>query len=87
MRQTDRTLVLRDRRKARVAAPIPDRARTVARANQARILQGRATTTGEVNMTEEFTYVGIDVAKDRVDVATRPVAQNWSVSYDCKRRS
>ena len=30
------------RRKARVAALIPNRARTVARANQARILQGRA---------------------------------------------
>ena len=33
-------------------------------------------------MTEEFTYVGIDVAKDRVDVATRPAGQNWSVPYD-----
>ena len=33
-------------------------------------------------MTEEFTYVGIDVAKDRVDVATRPADQNWSVPYD-----
>ena len=33
-------------------------------------------------MTEEFTYVGIDVAKDRVDVAARPEDQNWSVQYD-----
>ena len=33
-------------------------------------------------MTEELIYVGIDVAKDRVDVATRPADQHWSVSYD-----
>ena len=29
-------------------------------------------------MAEEFTYVGIDVAKDRVDGATRPPDQNWT---------
>ena len=33
-------------------------------------------------MTEELIYVGIDVAKDRLDVATRPADQHWSVSYD-----
>ena len=42
VRQTDGSLVIRDRLIARVAAPFPNRARTVAWANQARILQGRA---------------------------------------------
>ena len=42
VRQTDGSLVIRDRLIARVAAPFPNRARTVARASQARILQGRA---------------------------------------------
>ena len=32
-------------------------------------------------MTVEFTYVGIDVAKDKVDVATRQANQKWSVPY------
>ena len=42
VRQTVFSLVMEDRRKARVAAPFPNRARTVAWANRARILQGRA---------------------------------------------
>ena len=33
-------------------------------------------------MKQEETYVGIDVAKDRVDVAVRPTGRSWSVSYD-----
>ena len=33
-------------------------------------------------MKREPTYVGIDVAKDRVDVAVRPTGQSWSVSYE-----
>ena len=28
------------------------------------------------------TYVGIDVAKDRVDIAVRPTGQSWSASYE-----
>ena len=28
------------------------------------------------------TYIGIDVAKDRVDIAVRPTGQSWSVSYE-----
>ena len=42
VRQTECSLVMEDRSIARVAAPTPERARTVAWANQARILQGRA---------------------------------------------
>ena len=42
VRQTDGSLVIKGRLIARVAAPFPNRARTVAWANQARILQGRA---------------------------------------------
>ncbi len=33
-------------------------------------------------MSEEHTYVGIDVAKDQVDVAVRPTGRSWSVRYD-----
>ena len=33
-------------------------------------------------MKQEETYVGIDVAKDRVDVAVRPGGDIWSVDYD-----
>ncbi len=33
-------------------------------------------------MKQEETYVGIDVAKDRVDVAVRPGGDLWSVDYD-----
>ena len=35
-----------------------------------------------MNMKQEETYVGIDVAKDRVDVAVRPGGDMWSVDYD-----
>ena len=42
VRQTDGSLVIKGRLTARVAAPFPNRARTVAWASQARILQGRA---------------------------------------------
>ena len=33
-------------------------------------------------MKQEETYVGIDVAKDRLDVAIRPDGDIWSVDYD-----
>ena len=69
MRQTDAFLVKEDRWIARVAAPLPNRARTVAWANRARILQGRASNSQEVFMEQEGIYVGIDVAKAQVDVA------------------
>ena len=82
MRQTGFSLVMEDRQKARVAAPIPNRARTVAWANQARISQGRASNSQEVLVEQESIYVGIDVVKAQVDVAVRPTDDRWEVSHD-----
>ena len=82
MRQTGFSLVMEDRQKARVAAPLPNRARTVAWANGARILQGRANNSQEVLMEQEAIYVGIDVAKAQLDVAVRPTDDRWEVSHD-----
>ena len=81
-RQTATSQVIEDRHEARVAAPLPNRARTVAWANRARILQGRASNSQEVLMEQEETYVGIDVAKAQVDVAIRPADDRWRVSHD-----
>ena len=33
-------------------------------------------------MEQGTTYVGIDVAKDRVDIAVRPTGKSWDVTYD-----
>ena len=33
-------------------------------------------------MEQESTYVGIDVAKARVDVAVRPTEQRWTLTCD-----
>ena len=33
-------------------------------------------------MKEETRYVGIDVAKSRIDVAVRPTGRGWEVAYD-----
>ena len=33
-------------------------------------------------MEQELIYVGIDVSKDRIDIAVRPTGRAWSVSYD-----
>ena len=33
-------------------------------------------------MKGEAIYIGIDVAKDRLDVAVRPTGKGWSVSYE-----
>ena len=33
-------------------------------------------------MKREPAYVGIDVAKDRVDIAVRPTGRSWSASYE-----
>ena len=82
VRQTGGSLVMEGRLIARVAAPTPKRARTVAWANQARILQGRANNSQEVLMDQETTYVGIDVAKAQLDVAVRPSGDRWEVPHD-----
>ena len=36
----------------------------------------------ETEMEQELIYVGIDVSKDRIDVAFRPSGRTWSVSYN-----
>ena len=82
MRQTVSSSVKEDRIRARVAASIPIRARTVAWVNQARIVQGRASYTQEVDVDQKTRYVGIDVAKSRIDVAVRPTGRGWEVAYD-----
>ena len=33
-------------------------------------------------MSQEPIYVGIDMSKERVDVAARPTGTSWSVSYN-----
>ena len=82
MWQTGPFLVIEDRVRARVAAHIRDRARTVAWANQARICKAGPALEVRTNMKQEEIYVGIDVAKARVDVAIRPGGDIWSIDYD-----
>ena len=33
-------------------------------------------------MEQQPTYIGIDVAKDRIDVAVRPAGRTWHVNYE-----
>ena len=72
MRQTDIIWIMEDRAGARVVALILDEARTVAWANQARICKTGPVLEVKTYTKQEEIYVGIDVAKARVDVATRP---------------
>ena len=60
--------------------PLPNGARTVAWANRARILQGRASNSQEVLMEQQAIHVGIDVAKAQMDVAVRPTNDRWGGS-------
>jgi transposase len=56
---------------------ISNKARTVVRVNQARMMQGRAKKE-KIQMTKEAVYVGVDVAKDTLDIAvsnTRKMCQ------------
>ena len=36
----------------------------------------------KMSMSQEPIYVGIDMAKDQVDVAVRPTGCSWTVQYD-----
>jgi hypothetical protein len=56
-------------------------ARTIGRALRARILQGRARFT-EYTMSSLTLFVGIDVAKETLDVAVRPTAETWQVANE-----
>ena len=58
------------------------RARTVAWANQARICKAGPVSMKEARMSQEPIYVGLDVSKERIDIAARPTGTSWSVSYD-----
>ena len=82
VRQTDVSLVMEDRSKARVAAPLPNRARTVAWATKPASRKDGPVNSQEVLMEKEATYVGIDVAKAQVDVAVRPTDDRWEISHD-----
>src|SRR3990170_4332884 len=63
-----------------VATPIPPAgARTVDGAKEARIVQGWAR---GGDMSPANVYIGIDVAKDWLDVAQRPGGEAWRVSSD-----
>ena len=58
-------------------APISNKARTVVRVNQTRMMQGRAKKERKP-VTKEAVYVGVDVAKDTLDIAvsnTRKMCQ------------
>lgn len=64
-----------------VAPSLLYRARTVAWASQARIMQGRAREKEE-GMTSEHHYVGIDVAKDTLDVALSSTGEVWHLAHN-----
>src|SRR3989442_10569616 len=53
--------------------------RTVAWAERARIRQDRVTTGGSPRMNQANVFVGIDVAKARLDVALHPSGETWTV--------
>ena len=60
---------------------LPQRARTTAWAIKpvsARLGQHH----GDMTMEQEAIHIGIDVAKERVDIAVRPSDRTWSTSYD-----
>ena len=60
---------------------MPEESTNGCRGQKARILQVRASASAEVEMTEEGTYVGIDVAKTNIDIAVRPTGRVWQTSY------
>ena len=33
-------------------------------------------------MEQELSYVGVDIAKERMDVAIRPSGRSWSLPYE-----
>jgi transposase len=79
VRQAEVSSVVSDRKKARAAALAYPGARTVVRASDARIMQGRANGFEENVMPPTALYVGIDVAKAQLDVAVRPTGDRWAI--------
>ena len=86
VRQTDQVLVIKDRCSARVAAPVPKEPEQLPGPNRARIVQERASTPLRLHRRQAWgqagIYVGIDVAKAKVDVAVRPTGERWEVPRD-----
>jgi transposase len=60
---------------------ISNKARTVVRVNQTRMMQGRAKREKKP-MTEEAVYVGVDVAKSALDVAVTDSGETWQFVND-----
>ena len=60
---------------------ISNKARTVVRVNQTRMMQGRAKREKKP-MTEEAVYVGVDVAKSTLDVAVTDSGETWQFVND-----
>ena len=86
VRQTGPPWVIEDRCQPWVAAPFSEQSPNSCWANQARIWQGRADGSqggshGATRFQHDI-YVGIDVAKARVDVAIRPGGDTREVSND-----
>src|SRR3989449_680363 len=65
--------------KGHASAPPITQARTVAWATRARIRQDRVITGGSPRMNQAEVFVGIDVAKSRLDVALHPSGATWTV--------
>jgi hypothetical protein len=78
--QTDAPLVNEDREKAWVASSYLRRARTVAWAYQPESCKEGPER--RQSLGSEGPYVGIDVAKDRLDIAIRPTGDLWSMAHD-----
>jgi len=77
----DRLIHGRSRPRVSEGRHLPQRrARTVARATQARITQGRARQGGRMSQSE--CTIGIDVSKAQVDLAVRPSGERWSGPND-----
>ena len=81
-RQTAAHWVSSDRAKARVGTLLHYRSGSVAWVNKPVSCKLGTPGQEEEEMEQEATYVGIDVAKSRVDVATRPSGDAWRVDYD-----
>ena len=62
---------------------ISNKARTVARVNQTRMMQGRAKKEEKL-MTEEEVCVGVDIAKDVLDIAVSNLSEVRQFNNDSK---
>ena len=82
MRQTDPPLVVKDRCQARVAAHLQAEPERLPGLTKSASCKEGPSLEERMNMKQAEIYVGIDVAKDRVDVSIRPGGDTWSADYD-----